>query len=284
MPRVAAAAALLVLMASGAARAQSYDALIKDCEHGNSDPDKAIRACPPLAEMQGAEPVERAFAYQNLAIAYQVKGDDGTAITYFDKALKYFPDMWEARVGRMQSDLMRDDIDAAATDFDLLSKMDTTLSDKVKLPLGIHYWSVKQHIDGDGTVKTLDDQTPQGSIARMQDRLVHALSARCASRATKRAYESALSDCNLAMHYAPEHIAARGWRGFIEFQTGQFPAALQDFDAVLAAKPHEVGTLYTRGVVKHRLGDVKGGDSDIQAALALDPNAGKKLASKGITP
>src|SRR5579862_3614246 len=92
MARGVIAAALLVLLTSVAARADEYATLIKDCQHGDTDPDKAIKACPPLAEMQGAEPIERAYAYQNLAIAYQVKGDDGTAIAFFDKALKNFPD------------------------------------------------------------------------------------------------------------------------------------------------------------------------------------------------
>ncbi|GEM_PF-2357527 len=284
MARGIIAAALLVLLTSVAARADEYATLIKDCQHGDTDPDKAIKACPPLAEMQGAEPIERAYAYQNLAIAYQVKGDDGTAIAFFDKALKNFPDFWQARAGRVQSEIMRDDLDAAVADFELLGKMDTTLSDTAKLPLGVHYWSVKKHVADDGAITTPDDQTPQGMIGRLKDDLARALTARCAIRASNRAYESALPDCNLAFSYRPSLLQARGLRGYIEFRQGQLPAALADLDAVLAGNPKAAAALYTRGVVKHRMGDAKGGDGDIQAALALEPNVAKNLNAKGVTP
>ena len=187
--------------------------------------------------MQGVEPIERAFDFENLAIAYQTKVDDVTAIVYFDKALKAFPDFWQARAGRAQSEMRLSDLEAAVVDFDLLSKMDTTQSDAVKLPQGVHYWSVKQHEARDGTVVTLADQTPQGMIDRVRDKLALALTARCADRASNRVYNGALADCTLAMGYAPQRVEPYAWRGYVEFQTAQLPAALRDFDAVVVADP-----------------------------------------------
>jgi tetratricopeptide (TPR) repeat protein len=284
MLRATAAAALFVLLSCGASCADEYGSLFKSCMHPAEEPAAAIKACPALAEMQGIEPTERALFYGNLAIAYQVQGDDNTATGYFDKALKLFPEYWQARAGRVQSDIARTDLDAAVADFELLIKVDPSISDAVKLPGGIHYWSVKNHVADDGTVTKYDDQTPQGSIARLKDRLAHALAYRCSARANTRAFESALGDCTLAYGYDPALLQARGLRGYIEFQQGKFAAALSDLDAVLADNPKASAALYTRGVVKHRMGDAKGGDGDIQAALALDPNVGKGLSAKGVTP
>jgi tetratricopeptide (TPR) repeat protein len=283
MSRAIAAAALVVLLTSGAARAQGYAALVNDCQHPTTEPDKAIRACKPLAEMQGVEPIERAFDFENLAIAYQTKVDDVTAIVYFDKALKAFPDFWQARAGRAQSEMRLSDLEAAVVDFDLLGKMDTSRSDAIELPQGVHYWTVKQHA-ADGQAVVADDQTPKGMIDKVRDKLALALTARCADRASNQVYKGALTDCTLALGYAPRRVEPHAWRGYVEFQTGQYPEALHDLDAVVAADPKSTFALYTRGVVKRRLGDAKGGDADIHEALAADPDADKKPVPESIKP
>jgi tetratricopeptide (TPR) repeat protein len=284
MPRLLAAVSLLALLMSGAARADEYEQLLKDCTHPSAEPDKAIHACPPLAEMQGAEASERAVFYGDLAVAYQVKGDDNIAVGYFDKALRLAPDFWSARAGRLQSDLMRFDLESAVADFDLLAKMDIANAQMIKLPLGVRYKGVQYHVADDGTVTTPADQTPQSMMAELKSELAHALTTRCATRAANKAFESALADCNLAFGYDPGLLQARGLRGYIEFQQRQFPLALADLDAVVAANPKAAAAIYTRGVVKRRMGDAKGGDADIQAALALEPNVANNLKPKGVTP
>jgi tetratricopeptide (TPR) repeat protein len=284
MPRTIAATAFLVLLLSGASRADEYASLMRDCQHPATDPDKAIRACPPLAEAQGIEPVERAFLYDNLAVAYQIKGDDTNAIATFDKALKAYPDLWQARAGRARSEIGKLDLEAAVADFDLLSKMDTTASDKVQLPQGIRYYSEHGNTAPDGTTTKMPSQTPQDTIARLRSLLARTLAQRCMARAFNRAYDSALADCNQALGYEPNLAPAMALRGYVKFQTGDLAAALQDSDAAIARDGKASAPLFLRGVVKHKTGDIKGGDADIAAARAIDPEIEKKMAVNGIKP
>lgn len=95
--------------------------------------------------------------------------------------------------------------------------------------------------------------------------------ARCWTRgAFGRELGKGLSDCNVALRFAPDQASILDSRGLIYLRMGKLSLAERDFSASIRRSPGLATALYGRGIARLRHGDTKGAQQDILQARQID--------------
>ncbi len=109
------------------AKASAQDALMDAFSHCNDTSrsnDERILACSQAAHAQGVTPDEQSFAYVDLGLAYDGKGDHDNAIKALSSAVSLQPDLWQGYFNRGQVYVEQGNPDAALADYNRLVQID----------------------------------------------------------------------------------------------------------------------------------------------------------------
>lgn len=256
---------------------------MRKCADPSREPDRRIQSCLTAVNAQGVDADETAFAYIDLADAYQSSNQDQLAIQSLDKAVALEPNAWQALANRALLHLKSGEIDAALSDYNKAVAIDPN-----KL--------LMFRTDRRPTYRTSDLTAGPPELAQEQaehDRLVSNLEkavangffGRCQERARGRDLAAALADCNQALQLDPGNPNGLYGRCAIKVFMQAFSSALSDCDAALAASDRkQPAWLYLRAVIKGKLGDRSGAQADAAAANQLLPGIGAQFTAQGLVP
>ncbi len=241
--------------------------------------DEQIRYCSTLVTATGLSADESAFAYVDLGMAYQRKGNDDDALAAYTKAINLEPNLWQALVDRAFLYLNRGEFDSAFGDYNRIVGIDPNAVKMFRQDIG-DYQTLPSGATTDYSSGEREQSEHDTAIATLKTALVQAMTYRCSARGKSGALESALSDCEQALKLDPGFAPALASHGFVEFRLNDLQASITDFDAAAKAAPQDAGILYMRGIVRQRMGDAAGAKADMTAAEQIDP----AIATKFMVP
>ena len=117
------------------------------------------------------------------------------------------------------------------------------------------------------------------------ERLPHALSERCRSRAMAgKELELARADCDTALKKGPKNSTVYDTRALVWLQLGDFDKAIADYNSALELQPKHASALYGLGLAELKKGLKDSGNSNIAAATEINPSIATAYKRAGLAP
>jgi tetratricopeptide (TPR) repeat protein len=243
-----------------------------------------IGNCKLAAQAQGIDTDVRAFAYVDLALAYDSGGDHDSALQALNSAADLRSDVWQVFFNRGRVQVERGDPDAGLADYNRLLQIDPA-----KIPMfrqGIADYRTLR--EGETTNMSSSAREANEHTAALKDlkiTVAHGFARRCQQRLkSSGASDSALGDCNQAVMLVQGDAKILALRGIVHMQRKELSAGQADFDAAVKADPHFADALFLRGLSERVSGNMVASQTDIAAARALDPQVTARYVPKSADP
>jgi tetratricopeptide (TPR) repeat protein len=212
------------------------------------------------------------FLYRNLGACYGLKGDENTAIEWFNKALAINPKDSDTMCQRGVSLSEKGDEDAAIQWFDKALAINPQ-DYRAMRNLGI---TLSNKGDLDAAIEWFD------KALAINPRDHHAMRNRGISLSKKRDEDAAIEWFDKVLAINPKDSDAMRQRGVSLAKKGDLDAAIEWFDKALVINPKDHHAMCSRGVALGKKGDLDTAIEWIDKALATNPKDSDAMRERGV--
>jgi tetratricopeptide (TPR) repeat protein len=235
--------------------------------------DDAIAACDRLIKSSGRKGNERAIAFVNRCVAYNLKKDYDRALADCSEAIRLDPKSAPARSGRCRVWVDQRDYDSALPDCDEAIQLDPEFSAAFYNRCVV--WNSKNELD-----RAIADCS---EVIRLNPKMANSFFVRCEALRKKKDLDGALADCSEAIRLVPKSAAHYVRRANVLRDKGEFDRALADENEAVRLDPKYVGAHNNRCLTWYFKKDLDRALMDCNEAIRLDPKFALAYYNRGNT-